>query len=58
MLDCTTDHYDELYARWQKDPLDLPALAAWNRDEPLLDLCGGTGIIVYGQLSSVRTSAF
>lgn len=25
--------------------MDLPALAAWNRDEPLLDLCGGTGIV-------------
>lgn len=45
MFDCTTDRYEELYARWLKDPLRLPVLAKWSRDEPLLDLCGGTGIV-------------
>ena len=45
MLDCTTTDYDRLYAPWLADPLALPTLAGWRRDEPLLDLCGGTGVV-------------
>ena len=45
MLKCTTGRYDELYAIWLKDPLAVLYPAKWQRDEPLLDLCGGTGVI-------------
>lgn len=45
MLDCTTPKYDDLYARWLEDPWQLPVMAKWVRDEPLLDLCGGTGVV-------------
>ena len=45
-LDCTTDSYETLYARW----LDRPgSLLDWGGYEPakhnLLDLCGGTGAV-------------
>lgn len=45
-LACTTEDYDELYARWLEKPR---ALLQWAEYDPkrhfLLDLCGGTGAI-------------
>lgn len=45
-MNCTTDAYDSLYARWLENP---GALLDWARympeQEQLLDLCGGTGAI-------------
>lgn len=45
MFDCTTHEYERLYAPWLEEPLTLPVLTKWSRDEPLLDLCGGTGVV-------------
>lgn len=46
MLDCTTDNYATLYARWLEHP---GALLDWGGYDPkkhtLLDLCGGTGAV-------------
>jgi hypothetical protein len=46
MLDCTTDSYATLYARWLEKP---GALLDWGGYDPqkhtLLDLCGGTGAV-------------
>lgn len=46
MLDCTTDNYESLYARWLVKP---SALLLWGGYDPkqhtLLDLCGGTGAV-------------
>ena len=45
MLDCTTDKYDTLYARWLEHSGDLLDLAGWEPGMRLLDLCGGTGAV-------------
>lgn len=45
MLDCTTDKYDDLYARWLEKPGDLLDLAGYKPVMYLLDLCGGTGVV-------------
>jgi len=45
MLDCTTDRYDTLYARWLVKPGTLLDLAEWEPGMKLFDLCGGTGIV-------------
>lgn len=45
MLDCTTERYDLLYARWLERPGDLLDLAGWVPGMRLLDLCGGTGAV-------------
>lgn len=45
MLDCTTEQYDLLYARWLDKPGDLLDLAEYQPGMKLLDLCGGTGVV-------------
>jgi len=45
MMDCTTDKYDLLYARWLEKPGDLLDLAGYTPGQNLLDLCGGTGAV-------------
>lgn len=45
MLDCTTERYDSLYARWLEKPGDLLDLAGYEPGMKLLDLCGGTGAV-------------
>lgn len=45
MLDCTTERYDALYARWLEKPGDLLDLAGYEPGMKLLDLCGGTGAV-------------
>ena len=45
MLDCTTNRYDALYARWLENPGRLLDLAEWRPGMILLDLCGGTGAV-------------
>lgn len=45
-MNCTTDNYETLYARWLEKP---GALLDWGgyrpADHKLLDLCGGTGAV-------------
>lgn len=43
MLDCTTDRYDDLYAKWVGRDNTLLRLGQYVNGEALLDLCGGTG---------------
>jgi len=45
VLDCTTDKYDRLYARWLARPGSLLDYAGYEPSERLLDLCGGTGAV-------------
>lgn len=45
MFSCTTDKYDDLYARWLDDPGMLLDLGQYKPGESMLDLAGGTGII-------------
>ena len=45
MLDCTTDKYHQLYARWLVNPGTLLDAAGWKPGMTLLDLCGGPGIV-------------
>lgn len=44
-LSCTTDNYDELYARWLNGADDLLTLGKARPDEYVLDLCGGSGLV-------------
>lgn len=44
-LDCTTDQYADLYARWLEKPGGLLDLARYKPGQRLLDLCGGTGAV-------------
>lgn len=44
-LDCTTDKYGALYARWLDNPTPLLDYAGANATDVVLDLCGGTGIV-------------
>jgi SAM-dependent methyltransferase len=44
-LDCTTDAYEDLYARWLVDPGKLLKLGGLKPGERVIDLCGGTGIV-------------
>jgi hypothetical protein len=49
VLDCTTDTYETLYARWLEKP---GTLLDWGHYDPqqhhrLLDVCGGTGAIAH-----------
>lgn len=50
MLDCTTDRYNLLYARWLEKPGDLLDLADYRPGMKLLDLCGGTGAVTHEAL--------
>lgn len=43
---CTTKDYDSLYARYLQNPEKLLSMANFNNQHRLLDLCGGTGVIV------------
>jgi SAM-dependent methyltransferase len=45
MLNCTTDKYNLLYARWLENSGDLLDLARYQPGMKLLDLCGGTGAV-------------
>lgn len=45
MFRCTTDRYDELYARWLGKPGLLLDLAEYEPHYHLLDLCGGSGAV-------------
>jgi ubiquinone/menaquinone biosynthesis C-methylase UbiE len=40
---CTTDKYNDLYAKWLKDPTDFINFANLKPSDKILDLCGGTG---------------
>lgn len=44
-LDCTTDRYEQLYARWLVNPGSLLDLAGYVPGQRLLDLCGGSGAV-------------
>ena len=44
-LNCTTDKYEDLYARWLVDPGKLLKLGGLQPGERVIDLCGGTGIV-------------
>ena len=44
-LDCTTDKYEDLYARWLVDPGKLLKLGGLKSGDRVIDLCGGTGIV-------------
>ena len=50
MLDCTTDKYHTLYARWLTNPGTLLDAAGWEPGMTLLDLCGGPGIVTRAAL--------
>jgi len=45
MLNCTTDKYAQLYARWVEDGEALLRWAHMTPGERVLDLCGGTGAV-------------
>jgi len=45
MLDCTTEKYAALYARWLVNPGTLLDMAGWTPGMTLLDLCGGSGAV-------------
>ena len=47
---CTTDKYDELYARWLSNPAVLLDLGKFCPDDRLLDLCGGSGAVARAAL--------
>ena len=44
-LNCTTDKYGALYAKWLKNPGTLLDLAGYEPGMRVLDLCGGTGAV-------------
>jgi|APSaa5957512576_1039674.scaffolds.fasta_scaffold64054_2 16S rRNA G966 N2-methylase RsmD len=44
-MNCTTDKYDALYARWLEKPGTLLDLAGYEPGQTVLDLCGGTGAV-------------
>lgn len=45
MLNCTTNRYDRLYARWLGHPEKLLIRGKLAAGERVLDLCGGTGAV-------------
>lgn len=45
VFSCTTDRYDQLYARWLAKPGELLDLGGYKPSECLLDLCGGSGAV-------------
>ena len=51
---CTTHKYDQLYARWLRNPGTLLDLAEYQPGQRVLDLCGGTGAIA---LEAIRRGA-
>lgn len=53
-LNCTTDKYATLYARWLANPGGLLDLAGYVPGQRLLDLCGGTGAV---SLEALRRGA-
>lgn len=57
-LDCTTDKYEQLYARWLVDPGKLLDLAALRPGERMIDLCGGTGVVAKEALKRGAKNAY
>lgn len=57
-LDCTTDQYGPLYARWLVDPGKLLDLAGLRPGDRVIDLCGGTGIVAKEAVKRGAKSAF
>jgi len=53
-LRCTTDNYEQLYARWLVNPGRLLDVADYQPGMKVLDLCGGTGAV---SLECVRRGA-
>jgi len=42
-MKCTTNKYNDLYAKWLKDPTEFINFAKLKPSDKILDLCGGTG---------------
>lgn len=57
-LDCTTEKYGALYARWLADPGKLLGIAELQPDERVIDLCGGTGIVAKEALRRGAKTAY
>jgi len=57
-LDCTTDKYEQLYARWLVDPGKLLDLGDLKPGDRVIDLCGGTGIVAKEALRRGARSAY
>jgi len=53
-LNCTTDKYASLYARWLTNPGKLLDLVGYEPGQRLIDLCGGTGAVA---LEALRRGA-
>lgn len=46
MFNCTTPNYANLYARWLENPGKLLDFARYDPNTSLLDVCGGTGVVL------------
>lgn len=57
-LNCTTDKYQTLYARWLVDPGKLLDLANLRPGERVIDLCGGTGVVAKEALRRGAKNAY
>lgn len=57
-LDCTTDKYQTLYARWLVDPGKLLDLAGLQPGDRVIDLCGGTGVVAKEALKRGARNAY
>jgi len=57
-LDCTTEKYGELYARWLVDPGKLLDIAKLKPGERMIDLCGGTGVVAKEAVARGAQTAF
>lgn len=57
-LDCTTDKYARLYARWLIEPGKLLDLANLRPGERVIDLCGGTGVVTKEALKRGAKNAY
>jgi len=56
-LNCTTEKYGELYARWLDKPGALLDYARATRKDIVLDLCGGTGAVALAAQARGCTTA-
>lgn len=57
-LDCTTEKYSELYARWLVEPGKLLDIAKLQPGERVIDLCGGTGVVAKMAIARGARTAF
>ena len=57
-LDCTTEKYAQLYARWLIEPGKLLDIAQLQPGERVIDLCGGTGIVATEAVARGARTAF